>query len=150
MTAGHLLLTLMIGFTITVGFAVLFNVPRHLLISCGALGAAGHLLRFMLKETGAAPEVSAFSGALLVGLLGYWQARRINMPRLVFTITGIIAMVPGVPAYEMLMFFRNNNVIEGLQSGFRVAMITGGIAAGLSAARALTEIEWRGSGEEEI
>jgi uncharacterized membrane protein YjjB (DUF3815 family) len=138
-----------IGFTVTLGFAVLFSVPRRVLLSVATVGAFGHLLRIVLKTEGVAIEVATLFGALFVGLAGYWQARRVHTPRLLFTITGIIVMVPGVPAYEMIMYFRNNEVLEGIQSGFRVAMITGAIAAGLSIARALTELEWRRTEQEE-
>ena len=62
------------------------------------------------------------------------------MPRLIFTVTGIITMVPGIPAYEMIIYFIRSDTLNGLQSAVRTGLITGAIAAGLSTARLLTEI----------
>jgi hypothetical protein len=50
------------------------------------------------------PVVATFIAALVVGLLGYSQARFFHVPRLIFTVTGIIPMVPGVPAFETIVY----------------------------------------------
>jgi uncharacterized membrane protein YjjB (DUF3815 family) len=143
MIPGDLLLHLFCAFVVTVGFGILFNIPHKMLVLCGTIGAIGHLLHYILRISGVSNEVATFIGALFVGLAGYWQARRIHAPRLAFTLTGIITMIPGIPAYEMVVFFSNNQLIEGLQRGVRVGLLVGAITAGLSAARFITEIEYR-------
>ncbi len=130
-----------VGFLATFGFSVLFNAPRHTIISAGLVGAGGHILRYVLRGAGVSNEVATFAGALFVGLVGYWTAVRFNLPRLVFTVTGIISMVPGIAAYEVLVFFSRGDVSGGLQSGVRAILATGAIAAGLSLARFLTDPE---------
>jgi uncharacterized membrane protein YjjB (DUF3815 family) len=143
MTILDLLLQWLSALVVTGGFGILFNVPRRMLLPCGVIGAIGHLLHYMLRISGISNELATFAGALFVGLAGYWQARRIHSPRLAFTLTGIITMIPGIPAYEMVVYFSNNKLIDGLQSGVRVALLVGAITAGLSTARILTEIEYR-------
>jgi uncharacterized membrane protein YjjB (DUF3815 family) len=128
------------GFVITVGFAVLFRVPRNLLIRCGLVGTAGHLLRYSLRSLGVSNEVATFAGAMLIGLAGYWTARQIHYPRLVFTLTGVISMVPGTAAYEAVMYISTGKLNDGIQSGVRVALLTGAIAMGLSLARIVVEV----------
>ncbi len=142
MTIPDLLLQVVLGFVATAGFAVLFNVPRDTLIPAGLIGAAGHVLRFVLRSSGVSNELATFCGALAVGLVGYWQARRTLHPRLIFTVTGIISMVPGVPAYEVIFYFNRGDILDGLQSAVRATLLAGAIAAGLSTARILTETEW--------
>jgi uncharacterized membrane protein YjjB (DUF3815 family) len=66
---------------------------------------------------------------------------------LVFTVTGIISMIPGVPAYEVMVYFSKGNILDGLQSAVRATLVSGAIAAGLSTARIVTETEWLRSGE---
>jgi uncharacterized membrane protein YjjB (DUF3815 family) len=131
------------GFVATSGFAILFNVPRRALPVCGLIGAAGHLIRFVLRQHGVSNELATFCGALLVGLVGYWQARRTHVPRLIFTVTGIISMVPGIPAYEVIFYFNKGDILDGLRSAVQAGLIASAIAAGLSTARILTETEWR-------
>jgi uncharacterized membrane protein YjjB (DUF3815 family) len=137
-----LLIQGLFGFIATTGFAILFNVPRRVLLSCGLIGACGHVLRFVLRQVGVSNELATFCGAFTVGMVGYWQARRAHLPRLVFTVTGIISMVPGIPAYEVIFYFNQGNILDGLQSAVRAALVAGMIAAGLSTARILTETEW--------
>jgi len=139
MSLPDLLLQAICGFAATVGFAILFNVPRDLLLAVGLVGSAGHLLRIILRGVGASNEVATFAGALLVGLFGFYQARRWQFPRLVFTVTGVISMVPGVAAYETVVYFGNDKILDGLQSGVHVALLVGAIALGLGLARILIE-----------
>jgi uncharacterized membrane protein YjjB (DUF3815 family) len=143
MTLIDILLQWFCGFVVTVGFGILFNVPRKMLLPCGIIGASGHLLRYMMRTVGISNEFATFTGALFVGLAGYWQAKRIHSPRLAFTLTGIIAMIPGIPAYEMVVFLSNNKLTEGLERGVKVALLVGAITAGLSAARMLIDVEYR-------
>lgn len=123
------------AFVATLGFAVLFNVPSRMLLVCGLTGAAGHLCRRLLLEQGVHPVTAAFCGALVVGLIGYSQARLFRLPRLIFTVTGIIPMVPGVLAYETVVYFMRDDILTGVESAVQAALICGAIGAGLMTAR---------------
>jgi uncharacterized membrane protein YjjB (DUF3815 family) len=139
--------SIVLSLCVTIGFGILFNVPRDTLIPCGLVGMVGHLTRFSIQSLGLSNEVATFFSALVVGLIGYWAARRMSRPRLVFTVTGIISMVPGIPAYETVIFFSRGDILDGLQSLVRAGLITGAIAIGLSTARILTEVDlssWQG------
>ena len=127
----------------TVGFAVLFNVPPRLLAACGVVGIGGHLVRYSLLQGGASPALAAYIGALFVGLFGYGISTRYKLPRLVFTVTGIITMIPGIPAYEVLLYFYKGDINGGLSAGVYAVLITGAVAAGLSTARLLTDSDLR-------
>lgn len=139
---AEVLLQLALGFVVTVGFAVLFNVPRYTLLRCGLVGAFGHLVRYILREYGLSTEAATFFGALFVGIFGYLQARVYHLPRLTFTVVGIVSMIPGIPAYEVMFYFSQGDVVGGMASGVRAALQTGAIAAGLATARIITELEW--------
>ncbi|PJF31759.1 MAG: hypothetical protein CUN51_02120 [Candidatus Thermofonsia Clade 1 bacterium] len=127
----------------TTGFAVLFNVPPRLLAACGAVGIGGHLVRYSLLHNGAAPTLAAYIGALFVGLVGYAISTRYKLPRLVFTVTGIITMIPGIPAYEVLLYFYEGDLNGSLAAGVYAALIAGAVAAGLSTARLITDPDLR-------
>jgi uncharacterized membrane protein YjjB (DUF3815 family) len=139
---AEVVLQLALGFVVTVGFAVLFNVPRYTLLRCGVVGAFGHLVRYVAITYGLSNEAATFIGALIVGVLGYLQARRYHLPRLAFTVVGIVSMIPGIPAYEVMFYFSQGDVVGGMASGVRAALQTGAIAAGLATARIITELEW--------
>lgn len=123
------------AFVATFGFGVLFNAPSRVLIYCGLTGAAGHVCRRALLMQGVHPVTATFCGALAVGLLGYIEARYFRMPRLIFTVTGIIPMVPGVPAFETVVYFMRDDILTGIETAVRVALLVGAIGAGLMTAR---------------
>jgi len=81
------------------GFAILFNVPRRALPVCMLAGALGHATRTGLMTQGIAVEVAVLAGAVIVGLLGEFFQRRMKIPRIVFTVPGVIPMVPGSLAF---------------------------------------------------
>ena len=138
-TLPDILFQAALGFVVTAGFAVLFNVPRSALPYSALIGAGGHALLFFLRGLGLSAEGATFCGSFAVGLVGFGVARRMHAPRMIFTVTGIISMVPGIPAYEMIIYFVHSDTLNGLQSAVRTGLITGAIAAGLSIARLLTE-----------
>ncbi|MCC7207505.1 MAG: threonine/serine exporter family protein [Anaerolineae bacterium] len=136
-------LQLVYGFVITAGFGVLFNLPRYTLARTGLVGAVALAARFLGTHAGASPVTATFVAALVVGLVGYGQSRVFHIPRTVFTVTGIIGLVPGVAGFETLIFFQTGDILGGLQSFVTASLITGAIAAGLGTARILLDMEWR-------
>lgn len=128
----------LLGVFATLGFAVWFNVPRDTLARVTLVGSLGYITRRVFIHLGHTPATACFWAALGIGLLGYEFARRKNEPRVIFTIPGIIPLVPGIPAYEALVAFFSGNISAGIENGVRASMILGALAAGLTGARALT------------
>lgn len=86
------------------GFAILFNVPRHTLPACALAGALGHGLRAaLLLRVGMPIEIATLLAATAVGFLGELLARRYHIPRLIFVVPGVIPLVPGVFAYRTML-----------------------------------------------
>ncbi len=90
-----------------VGFAVLFNVPYRTLAGCAACGAIGHASRTFLLNSNL-PGVShivvaTLVGATIVGTLGFMLARHYKMPAIVFSVSGVIPLVPGTFAYSAML-----------------------------------------------
>jgi uncharacterized membrane protein YjjB (DUF3815 family) len=131
-----------ISFVATVGFAVLYNAPRRALIYCGAIGMGGHLLRLTLQQLGMADGGATFIAASLVGLVGAYPARRLQLPMILFAITGILPMIPGIPAYKVLVYFSDRDLLNGMRSGVEALFRVGAIAIGIGTARILTDAEW--------
>ncbi len=128
----------------SLGFAVLFNVPPRLLPGCALCGAAGHMVRTLLMETtGFTIEGATLVGATTVGFLGTLLARYLRSPVPIFTVTGVIPMVPGSFAFgtmiNLLQFTAggpNANTIELVDAAFnasKTALILGAIAVGIAA-----------------
>lgn len=136
------LLQAIFSFISTFGFAVLYNVPGNALFSCSAIGMGGYVLRSILYELGTSIEVATFFGALFVGVVGAIPARRMQLPLVLFVITGIISMVPGISTFKVIVYFSHGDILGGLKSAVEAGFGVGAIAAGIGAARIITDAEW--------
>lgn len=137
-----LLQTALLSFIGTLGFALLYQVPRHVLLLCATIGMGGYLLRWLLLQWGIDWVAATFCGALFVGLVGTLPARRLQLPLVLFAITGIICMVPGISAYKVLVYFNQGDIIGGLRSAIETGFGVGALVSGIGAARILTDSEW--------
>lgn len=89
------------------GFAILFNLPQSALPGAVLCGAIGHGMRYVLLASGwrgvSNIEMASLLGATAVGFLGLVLARRRQMPRITFTVPGIIPMIPGTFAFGAML-----------------------------------------------
>lgn len=127
-----------LGAVATVGFAIWFNLPRETLLRAATVGAGGYVVRFLLLRIGQPPFVASFVASFFVGLAGYYRAKSIRYPRVIFTVTGIIPLVPGIPTYQALVYFSKGNVTAGLDSCLRATLVIASLSAGLTVARTIT------------
>lgn len=126
------------------GFAVLFNVPRSLLVECTLAGAIGHATRALLMQMGMSIEWGTLVGATLVGFFAAWRAARSHAPAAIFGIVGGIPMVPGAFAYRAMIGvlsiatatapdLGSRLLIEASTNAIKTALILGAIAIGIAA-----------------
>ena len=125
------------------GFAILFNVPKRLLIGCFLCGALGHTLRTLLVNSGTSVEFGSLVGAAAVGFFSVYLSKRYTVPASIFAVTGAIPLVPGVFAYQTIVGLLNataapsdqsvNLLVTAVINGVRTALILSAIAFGIAA-----------------
>jgi uncharacterized membrane protein YjjB (DUF3815 family) len=120
-----------LAFVATLGFAILFNVPRQSLLACGVTGLMGYVARSLALSLGLAPAAAALSGAALVALLSEIFAYRFRLPATVFIVTGFIPLVPGVAATRAMIQLISGDYARGWQNATSAALTAGAIAAGI-------------------
>jgi len=121
-----------LSFLAAAAFGVIFNSPRGTLLHCGFVGVTGWLVYYILTETGHGDVVIAsFAGSFAVSLVAHWQARRFRMPMIIFSVAGIIPLVPGGMAYNTMRKFVESDYLMGIAYGSKTMMISGAIAMGL-------------------
>lgn len=86
-----------------IGFAILFNVPRRTLFPIGTMGAIGGFIKFGTMFLGVGIVFASFIGATIIGIISIQMAHMKKSPPLVFSIPGVIPMVPGAFAYRMML-----------------------------------------------
>ncbi len=102
---ADILLKAFFGALASVGFAVLFNIPRRILPWCGICGALGLGLRTLGLSLGASLELSTLLGATAVGFISFVPHNKLVLPTHVVSIPGTINMVPGVFAFKAMTGF---------------------------------------------
>jgi uncharacterized membrane protein YjjB (DUF3815 family) len=124
----------------TLGLGLMFNVPPRALLACCITGGIGRVVRLLCMSAGISIEAGSFIGAMAVGVTGYWFARICRMPRTIFTVTGVIPMAPGVPAFSGMIAFASGEINAGITASVQAILIGGGLALGLTTVRVLTRI----------
>ncbi|HEU5135182.1 MAG TPA: threonine/serine exporter family protein [Steroidobacteraceae bacterium] len=123
------------------GFAILYNGAWRNVLLVGVIASMGNEIRLALHDVGLALPPATFFGALAVGLMASLVARWVTSVRIVLTVPGVIMMVPGIYAFETLVYFNRGEVLAGLSAAVVVGFVTGAMATGLAAARFLTQRE---------
>ena len=87
----------------TLGFSVLFNVPKYALPYCALIGAFGYALRTALMSGGMGLVLATLFAALLIGVLATILAQRYAVSGTLFAVGPAIPLIPGSYAYKAVL-----------------------------------------------
>lgn len=126
-----MILNFIYSFFATIGFAVLFNIPRKEMMYAGFCGATGWLVYTILKDLNVSIVFSTFIGALIVGVLAELFAIVRKKPATVFVIPGIVPFVPGYGLYYSMLKIIEENYDEATKVGFETLIVAVVIASAI-------------------
>lgn len=126
-----MLLTGLYAFLCTIGFAVLFNIPKKNIMHSGVGGALGWLAYVYSQNLLDSVVFSAFVGAFVVGMVGEVFARIFKEPGTIFVVPGIIPLVPGYGLYYAMLKSVENDHQAALQSGLETFLVAIAIASAI-------------------
>jgi uncharacterized membrane protein YjjP (DUF1212 family) len=124
------------------GFAILYNGTWQNVLYVGMIAIIGNEIRLSLHDRGVTLALATFFGALAVGLTASVVGRRMKEARVALTVPAVVIMVPGLYAFETLVYFNEGEIVKGLAAGVLVGFAVGSIAFGLAAARFISHPEW--------
>ena len=124
----------------SVGFAMVFNVPKHTLIYCAFGGAITFITRTILLDLGIGVELSTFIASTIIGIIALYWSRKYLIPRPVYTVASIIPMIPGTYAFSAMISLVDMNthgvthelIQLFIQNGLKAVSILGAISFGLA------------------
>ncbi|MCY9590840.1 threonine/serine exporter [Paenibacillus chitinolyticus] len=122
---------LVTSYIASAAFGIIFNVPRNTLIQCGFVGMMGWLVYVALVRSDTNAIVATLAAAFFVTVISRVFARLYKTPIIVFSVAGIIPLVPGGMAYDAMRSFVENDYNLAVQLAAKAFMISGSIAAGL-------------------
>ncbi|MGF7437370.1 threonine/serine exporter family protein [Lentilactobacillus senioris] len=124
-----------------VGFGLIVNLPYRALNLAGISGVVGwgsYYLVDSLPNTGIG--IANFSGAMALGIFAMIVARIMRMPSILFDVPGLVPLVPGGQAYELIKNFATGHYSEAWNYATQVIWIAGSIALGFIAAETILRI----------
>jgi uncharacterized membrane protein YjjB (DUF3815 family) len=122
---------LITSFIASGAFGILFNAPKTALIKCGFVGMVGWIIYTWLVELRFDLVMSTFIASFFVAIISQFFARRYKTPIIIFSVAGIIPLVPGGLAYDAMRNIVINDYNIAIQLAAKAFMISGAIAIGL-------------------
>ena len=101
----------------TIGYAVLFNIPKKFYLCCGFTGAAGWLIYHAVVSMNASAVTASFFGTLAVVLTSRVLSVRKKCPIIIFLVSGILPLVPGAGIYYTVYYMVTNQLAEAVLRG---------------------------------
>lgn len=129
------------------GFALVFNIPRHNLAAVLVAAAIGHGTRALAMAWGMNMPAASLMGATVVGIWALWCQYHYQRPALIFSIAGVIPMIPGKFAYLTMIGLIHlaidpspspAAVQYALHNMVMTALVLGGLAFGIAAPQLLS------------
>ncbi|KMY52065.1 threonine/serine exporter family protein [Peribacillus loiseleuriae] len=122
---------LITSFIASAAFGVIFNAPKGSLVKCGFIGMAGWFVYYMLYSRDVSSIMATLVASLIVAIISQFFAKLYKMPVIIFSVAGIIPLVPGGLSYDAMRHFVENDYNIAIQLAAKVIMLSGAIAMGL-------------------
>ena len=119
------------SFLSTVGFSIIFNVPKKSIFYASLIGGIGWTIYFHLKNVTSSIMFALFIASIVIGILGEIFARIDKKPVTIFVIPGIVPLVPGYGVYLTMLNLINNDFFKFAKIGTETLFSSGAISIGI-------------------
>lgn len=127
------------SFIAAAAFGIIFNTPGKALWVCGLSGMFGWIT-YILLDLHMDMLFSTVAATFVVGIFSQLFARMYRKPVILFSVSGIIPLVPGGLAYHAMRSFVENQYNTALQTAAQAFLISGSIAMGLILSEVLSQL----------
>lgn len=132
-----------LSFIIAYSFAIIFNAPRKQLFPSGMVGMSGWIIFSVFTLFSGDTVQASFAGAFVVALAAHILSKRLRMPMIIFSVPGIILLVPGGLAYNAMRNIVENDYLTAISYASKAFMTSGAIAMGLVFAEVLMQLVFK-------
>ncbi|MBP5571473.1 MAG: threonine/serine exporter family protein [Bacteroidales bacterium] len=135
---GTILMQALAAFVGTVGFSVIFGVPRRNYLQTALVAMIGWVAYLALfRFTVLGPAISTFAATVIVASLARAFASWFKTPSTVYLIPGVFPMIPGGGIFWTTFFLVSSRLHMALQSGMLALEVTAAIVLGIVLVSAL-------------
>lgn len=119
------------SFIATLGFSILFSIPKDSIVKSGFTGAIGWIVNTIVSNFLVSQVAGIFCGALTVGLMGETLAKYFKKPATIYIIPGIVPLVPGAGMYYTMLALTEKRFHDAANIGTETIFIAVAIAIGI-------------------
>ncbi|WP_028273450.1 threonine/serine exporter family protein [Atopococcus tabaci] len=121
------------GFVVSIGFGIIYDIPKNNLFHSGLTGAVGWMISFvMIHLWDIHLFISTTAASFFVALIGQAFSRTLKTPVTLFIMPGLIPLVPGGVAFNMMRSFIGGDNAGGSQYAIDTFLVAGALALGLA------------------
>ena len=136
--SGTLPMQALAAFIGTVGFSVIFGVPRKNYVQTAVVAAIGWTAYLLLvRYTVLGPAISTFVATVIVASLARMFASWFKTPSTVYLIPGVFPMIPGGGIFWTTFFLVSSRLSLALHAGMLALEVTAAIVLGIVLVSAL-------------
>ncbi|WP_377892345.1 threonine/serine exporter family protein [Alkalihalobacillus sp. R86527] len=131
---------LITSFIASTGFGVMFNAPKSSLLKGGLVGMSGWVIYFLMERSGIDAVIATVTASFFIAVISQIFAKVYRTPVIIFSVAGIIPLVPGGLAYDAMRHFVQNDYNTAINLAAKAFMISGSIAVGLVFSEVINQI----------
>ncbi|MHA6483275.1 threonine/serine exporter family protein [Paenibacillus sp. strain BS8-2] len=121
-------------------FGFIFNSPIRQLARCGFVGMSGWIVYYAGIELGLDAIPATLIASFLVTVISQLFAKLYRTPIIIFSVAGIIPLVPGGLAYDAMRHVVLDQYDTAVELAVKAFMISGAIAIGLIFSEVINQI----------
>ncbi|ARI78803.1 threonine/serine exporter family protein [Halobacillus mangrovi] len=128
------------SFFASAAFGIIYQAPRNTIIKCGLVGMIGWVIYISLVWGEVDSVPATLIASFVIAMVSQMLARIYKTPMIIFSVPGIIPLVPGSLAYDSMRSFVQNDYSVAISIAAKAFMISGAIAFGLVFSEVLNQI----------
>jgi uncharacterized membrane protein YjjB (DUF3815 family) len=131
---------LLTSFIAAAAFGIIFNAPKQSLFKCGIVGMLGWIIYMLMILNEADAVLATLLASFVVAVISQVFAKMYKTPVIIFSVAGVIPLVPGGLAYDAMRNFVQNDYNAAINLAAKAFMISGSIAVGLIFSEVINQI----------
>ncbi|MGX1266198.1 uncharacterized membrane protein YjjB (DUF3815 family) [Rossellomorea marisflavi] len=128
------------SFISAAAFGIIFNAPKQSLFKCGIVGMLGWMIYIILFTIEIDTVIATLAASFVVAVVSQIFAKMYKTPVIIFSVAGIIPLVPGGIAYDAMRNFVQNDYNMAMNLAAKAFMISGSIAIGLVFSEVINQV----------
>ncbi|MBD1379520.1 threonine/serine exporter family protein [Metabacillus arenae] len=136
----YILEQLITSFISSAAFGLIFHAPKNSLLKCGFVGMAGWMIYILMVQKEIDTVMATVVAAFFVAVTSQIFAKMYKTPIIIFSVAGIIPLVPGGMAYDAMRNFVENDYNIAISLAAKAFMISGSIAVGLVFSEVINQV----------